>query len=474
MCKDGLDGWASSEFSDVDLGDKRLKDRLIKMCDRFSESPESPINQACEDWAETKAAYRFFKNECVDPAKILEAHASKTAERAKKEKVILAVQDTSYLIYTSHKKTTGLGRLSMKKGKHVAEINSNGLVMHSSLALTTEGLPLGLLHQKIFPRISRTPEQKKLQDKTPIEEKESFRWLESLKESKAKVGDTKIVTVCDREADIYEFFQLGEKIDAPLLVRANVNRDVNKKSRFAEVNTEKLWDFMLRQPVAATYNVNVAPHEKRIARIAQMELRFAPFAFNPPINNVKHRQSKLPDLEMHAVYVRETSTPPEGEDPLEWMLLTNMSVSNPEEAMEKVIWYALRWRIEMYHKVLKSGFHIEDCRLSEANRLIKYLTIMSIVAWRIFMITLVARTSPDMPCSGFLSTTEWQVLHARMNRGKELPKHPPSMQKVIRWIAQLGGFLGRKHDGEPGTIVLWRGWKRLADLVVGWSLALER
>ena len=184
MSNDGLDGWASSEFSDVDLGDKRLKDRLIKMCDRFSESPESPINQACEDWAETKAAYRFFKNECVDAAKILETHASKTAERAKKEKVILAVQDTSFLIYTSHKKTTGLGRISMKKGKNVAEINSNGLVMHSSLALTTEGLPLGLLHQKIFPRISRTPEQKKLQDKTPIEEKESFRWLESLKESR--------------------------------------------------------------------------------------------------------------------------------------------------------------------------------------------------------------------------------------------------------------------------------------------------
>ena len=131
MGKDGLDGWASSEFSDVDLGDKRLKDSLIKMCDRFSESPESPISQACEYWAETKAAYRFFKNESVDAAKILDAHASKTAKRAKKEKVILAVQDTSYLIYTSHKKTKGLGRLSKQKGKHVAEINSNGLVMHS-------------------------------------------------------------------------------------------------------------------------------------------------------------------------------------------------------------------------------------------------------------------------------------------------------------------------------------------------------
>jgi hypothetical protein len=161
MGMDGRDGWAASEFSDVDLGDRRLKERLIKMCDRFSESPESPINQACEDWAETKTAYRFFKNENVDAARIREAHASKTAERAKKDKVILTVQDTSYLIYTSHKKTKGLGRISMKKGKSVAEINSNGLLMHSSLALTTEGLPLGLLHQKIFPRTSRTPERKK-------------------------------------------------------------------------------------------------------------------------------------------------------------------------------------------------------------------------------------------------------------------------------------------------------------------------
>jgi uncharacterized protein (DUF1015 family) len=151
----GIDCWAASEFSNVDLGDKRLKDRLIKICDRFSESPESPINQACEDWAETKAAYRFFKNESVDAAKIHDAHALKTAGRAKKEKVILAVQDTSYLIYTSHKKAKGLGRISMKKGKNVAEINSYGLVMHTSLALTTEGLPIGLLHQKIFPRIAR-------------------------------------------------------------------------------------------------------------------------------------------------------------------------------------------------------------------------------------------------------------------------------------------------------------------------------
>lgn len=470
MATDSSGSWAMGEFSKVNLGDERLNKRLIKICDSFSESPESPINQACDDWAETKAAYRFFKNNSVDVGQILNAHTDKTGVRARKHKTILAVQDTSYFIYTSHEKTLGLGRISMKKGKNVAEINSMGLVMHSSLALTTDGLPLGLLDQKIFPRTKRTAERRKLQDVTPIEEKESFRWLESLKNSKGKVGDTEIITVCDREADIYEFFKLGHDIGAPMLVRANVNRAVNKKSRYAEKSVIKLWDYMKSLPILGNYSVEVSARQNEPARVAQMELRFGSFVFNPPRNNIKHRKSKLPDLKMQAIYVLEKS-PPVGELPLEWMLLTNMSISSFEDACEMVRWYALRWRIEMYHKVLKSGFRVEDCRLSDANRLIKYLTVMSIVAWRIFMITLISRTDPDLPCSTVMSDEEWKVLFARMNRGKKIPKHSPKIRQVVRWVAQLGGFLARKGDGEPGTIALWRGWKRLTDLADGWNLA---
>ncbi|NQT93232.1 MAG: transposase, partial [Lentisphaerae bacterium] len=143
MSKEHEASWAAEEFADVNLGDKRLDTRLVTLCDRFSDSPESPINQACADWAETKAAYRFFRNESVDADEILAAHRRKTGQRAKEHKTVLAIQDTSYFVYTSHLKTEGLGKMSMKKGSHVEKIYSKGLVMHACLAITTQGLPLG-------------------------------------------------------------------------------------------------------------------------------------------------------------------------------------------------------------------------------------------------------------------------------------------------------------------------------------------
>ncbi len=170
-------GWAAEEFSNVNFGDKRLDTRLIKLCDRFSDAPESPINQACLDWAETKAAYRFFQNNKVQVEKMMAAHQNKTAQRAKEYKTILALQDTSYFVYTNHPKTEGLGKMSLKKGKNVEKIYSKGLIMHTCLAVTTKGLPIGLLGQKIFSRTLRKKNNNKTKphNSLPIEDKESYR-----------------------------------------------------------------------------------------------------------------------------------------------------------------------------------------------------------------------------------------------------------------------------------------------------------
>jgi hypothetical protein len=469
-------GWASEELADVDLGDKRLNARLIGICDRFSESPESPINQACKDWAETKAAYRFLQNENVEVCEVMEAHRLKTAERIKQYETVLAIQDTSYFIYTGHPETEGLGRISLKKGKSVEKIYSNGLIMHACLAVTTNGLPLGLLDQQICARQLRTEERIKEADVTPIEDKESYRWLQALKNTKDITGDTQVVTVCDREADIYEFFMLSDQIKSPVLVRAKCDRAVNKPSKCAEKDVVKLWDHMNKQSAAGTITVEIpskrkTPHGKaQSARIATLTIKFGSFIFNPPRNNIKHKTQELPDINMHAVYVYEANSP-EGVEPVEWMLLTNLTVSNFAEACEKVRWYCLRWRIEMYFKILKSGFHVEECRLGHAERLTRYLTIMSIVAWRLFMITLIARTDPKISCTNLLADYEWKVLYLKVNKIKTLPKEVPTMGEVVIWIARLGGFLARKGDGHPGTITLWRGWKRLADLTEGWNIA---
>ncbi len=475
-------GWAAEELADVHLSDKRLKARLMKMCDRFSEAPESPINQACADWAETKAAYGFFQNENGEVGEILAAHRGKTAQRAGKHQRVLAIQDTSYFVYTSHPRTEGLGKMSLKKGKNVEKIYSNGLIMHTCLAVTTEGLPLGLLDQKIFSRILRPQKGagkgKQIGEVLPVEEKESYRWLEALINTKKALGDTEVITVCDREADLYDFFELSARVGAAVLVRANVNRTVNRKSRYAEKDVVKLWDHIGQQPETGAYTIDIPKRTKtkhckgREARTATVTVRFGSFRFNPPRNHAKHNTDELSDIDMYAVYVLEPN-PPDGEDPVEWMLLTNLPVSSFDEAYEKVLWYCLRWRIEMYFKVLKSGFRVEACRLGYAERLVRYLTVMSIVAWRLFMITLIARTDPKTPCTELLAEHEWRVLYLKVNRNSKLPKKSPAIGEVVIWIARLGGYLARKSDGPPGTISLWRGCKRLADLTEGWNLQTQ-
>ncbi|MCW7073919.1 MAG: IS4 family transposase [Methanophagales archaeon] len=470
--------WAAEEFEDVSLGDKRLHARLIKLCDRFSDAPENPINQACADWAETKAAYRFFQNDNVEVDEILAAHRCKTARRAKEYRTVLALQDTSYFVYTNHPKTEGLGKISLKKGKNVKKIYSNGLLVHTCLAVTTEGLPLGLLDQKIFARELRIKKTGKVKphDKLPIEQKESYRWLKALENTKAVMDDTEIVTVCDREADLYDFFKRSYQISAPVLVRAKADRTINRKSRYAEKDVEKLWVYMRHQSKAGSYMIDIPKRSKtkhckeRDARTATVVVRFGPFILNPPRNNIRHSTEQLPDIEMYAIYVLEPD-PPDGEEPVEWMLLTNLPVTTYEEAYEKILWYCLRWRIEMFFKVLKSGFRVEACRLGDAERLARYLTVMSIVAWRLFMLTLIARTDPATPCSELLADREWKVLFLKTNENKPIPTKPPRIGDVIIWIAKLGGYLARKSDGPPGSITLWRGWKRLADLIEGWKLA---
>lgn len=477
-------GWAADEFEKVDLGDKRLNSRLIKLCSSFSESPESPINQACVDWAETKAAYRFFQNKNIDVERIMLAHREKTASRVAGHHTILALQDTSYLVYSSHSKTKGLGEISMKKGKNIDKIYSRGLVMHTCFAVTTKGTPLGLFDQKIFARQlrpeheRRTESGRNVQDVLPVEEKESFRWIESLGEAMKVSCQAQIVTVCDRECDFYDFFKFADQAGSDVLVRASQDRTVNRGSRYAEKGVAKLWNFIMSKPTAGTYTIDISARQKtrhckgRKQRTAEMEVRFSSFKMNPPRNNPKHKMEVLPDIHMYAIHALEKH-PPEGEDAVEWMLLTNQPITNLLEACERVRWYSLRWRIEMYFKVLKSGFRVEMCRLGTADRLICYLTVMSIVAWRLFMITLIARTNPSLPCSDFLSELEWTALMAKSSSKGSLPSAPPSIADVLIEIAKLGGYLARKMDGPPGTLVLWRGWKRLMDIIEGWAMALR-
>lgn len=235
-------GWAASEFGIVNFGDKRLSKRLLKISDSFANSPECSINQACEDWQQSKAAYRFFQNDSVSERKILESHITKTVERAKKHTIILAIQDTSYISYKKHQKTKGLGIIAARIRSKATNFQTHGLVMHTSFAVTTEGLPLWLLDQKIYSRPILDETIKELKKRSynialPIEEKESMRWIESLKNShSAGLKNVNIVTICDREADIYDLFEVAYLNQFPFVVRAHQDRTVNKKSLYSKKN----------------------------------------------------------------------------------------------------------------------------------------------------------------------------------------------------------------------------------------------
>jgi len=448
--------WAKEEFSKLRLKDKRLNQRCRKMADALEQQPTEPINQACEDWADTKAAYRFFDNAKVSPDKILASHCQRTVKRMKAHPLVLAVQDTTFLNYTHHPQTAGLGEIGTKQQQQ------RGFGMHSTLAVTPQGLPLGFLMQQFFERpIGEASHTAAEVQKLPIEEKESYRWIEAFQQTIALTPEgVQVITVCDREADFYEMFVMAQEKHADLLVRANTDRRLNEEAKH-------LWAKVESQRKAGKLTVDIVGNDKREARQAIVSVRFCTVTLRPPW---RPQQKKLPPITLTAILVREDSPPAGIKDPIEWLLLTNTIVKDFSQAAQVIEWYCCRWQIEVFHKIIKSGCRVEDCRLQTVARLQNYIALMSVVAWRLQWLTYINRTNPTAPCTTVLTTIEWQALYMRIHKTCVLPKSLPSTHQTIRWIAQLGGFLGRKSDGEPGIVVIWRGWQRLQDMAATWAL----
>lgn len=450
-------GWSAEEFAGVDLQDHRLNKRLLLVSAQFAAQPQAQINQACEDWASAKGAYRLFENEKVNGERILAPHQQRTCARMACHALVLAVQDTTYFNYSHHPVTQGLGLIGSVEDGQV------GLIMHTTLALTPQGVPLGVLTQETWAREEPEfdpAEQRKQRRQSPIEAKESYKWVKAIRQTVALCpAGVEVVTVGDSEADIYEMFQEAEDLEAKLLVRASQDRAVVRSGRLRQV--------LSRRPVAGHLKVEIPAQGNRAARTAQVEVRYGRVTLRPPYRP-KSCQAHLRPLQVHVVWVREVAPSAEVEEPLEWILVTNVPVRSFADAVERVRWYRLRWHIEVFHKVLKSGCKVEDCRLEDAQRLIRYLTLKSVIAWRLFWMVQMNRAQPDALCTVVLAAHEWQALYAAIHRTSALPETVPTVHQVVRWIAQLGGFLGRKRDGEPGATVVWRGWQRLQDLAAMW------
>jgi hypothetical protein len=449
-------GWPEEEFGGARLGNKRLGERLLTLARDFYARPQANLPQACQTRARTKAAYYFFEHPDTSMDALLEPHYEATRQRVAAERLVFAVQDTTFLNYSAHPETDDLGPIGSDK-------STIGLVLHSTLAFNAAGTPLGFLDVQCWARDGAQFGKRHRRKDLPIEEKESVKWLKSFQqvaEVQRRTPSTRLVSVGDREADIYELFKLalGEENAPWLLVRA-------ERDRLREDGQEHLWPWVAQQAVAGIQEVQVPRRGKQPPRVARLEVRFAQVTLRPP-----HGKEALGELTLWAVLAQEVEAPQGVKEPLLWMLLTTCPVESFAGACEKVSWYTLRWGIEVYHRTLKSGCRIEQRQLGKAERIEACLAIDLVVAWRIFHLTKLGREVPDVPCSVYFEEAEWKALVAYTTHNPTPPQQAPSLREAVRRVATLGGFLGRKSDGEPGTQTLWLGLQRLDDLTEMWKL----
>ena len=384
--------------------------------------------------------------------------------------VVLSVGDTTYLDYREIvKKRDGYG--PQGNGESGGS-GGNGLLLHSALAVDPEtGQPQGLLWQTLWnrppvvpPPADETPEQRKqrqtaakqAQQRRPLVEKESYRWVEAMSTVAAQMPSaTHVIHVFDREGDIAEVFaHLTTCEHTGVVVRAAHNREL-------EGDPHRLWKTWAEQPIQAIHAVSLSPTKTRTARTAHLAVRFCPVQLKAP-----PRLGRKTTFPVYAVYAHEID-PPDGEEPVSSMLLTSEPVTTVEEAYTILRWYGYRWRVEEYHKVLKSGCQVERYRLA-ATGMKTLLGFYSVIAVDLLRLTYLQRTQPDQSADTVLSPVQIQVLM----RAKA--PHPPDVLTVhwaLEAIARLGGYLEHRRKSPIGIQVLWRGWTRLNGLVEGWQLA---
>lgn len=449
------DNWVAHEFHYLDLGDKRLDKRLGIIMEDFARKPDALIPKACGNWAKSKAAYRFFDNPRVEASAIMDSHYHATAERIGQYSVVLVANDTTSLNYSFHHQTTGRGTIGSEQDL--------GIMVHGAMAFTPEGVALGLVDIQTW---TRPPEEygKRVRCKQlPIEQKESIKWLNSFNAAahlQQAVPQTTLVCVSDCESDVFALVELAVRNEGgpELLIRATHNRGVDHAQQY-------LWDYVRSQKISGSYIVEVPRKGSQPARQAELTIRFAEVKLKSPARRSK-KKTKV--IGVWAVLAEEKNPPPDVE-PICWLLLTTLAVTTLEQAIEKIRWYLIRWQIELFHKVLKSGCRVEDRQLDTVEKLIRCLMVDVIIAWRILLLTKLGREVPHLPCTVVFDEYEWKALYYFVNKTQQLPEQAPMLQEAIRMVAKLGGFLGRKGDGQPGSITIWRGLIRLYDIVEAWQ-----
>jgi hypothetical protein len=425
---------------------------------RAVDNPTASLLAASEGTTEAKAAYRFLSNDAVTPEALQAALRDACVGRIREHSRVLVIQDTTTLDYRSHPATQGLGPTGGGDGSA-----GHGMLVHSALAVSEEGVPLGLVAQKTWTRDPQAVGSRHERRRRPLEDKESFRWIETMQAVEAAIpAGVGILHITDREGDIFELFAAPRREDSHLLVRAaRLERRVSGPQKH-------LYEAAQAAEVVGQFTMLLRRHPNRQAREATVQVQLCHLSLLPPTGGV--HEPNLQPIAVSVVRVCEIN-PPSQADAVEWLLVTDQPLESFDDACDCARNYSLRWLIERYHFTLKSGCGIEDSQLRQADRLERLLALYCIVAWRLLWMTYAARSDGDKPCTPTFSSVEWQALWAYHHQGQPLPNAAPTLREAVLWTAKLGGFLGRKGDGDPGPKVLWRGITRLHNIVIGMLLA---
>jgi len=464
-CHRGIEdaSWADRETATCEFADVRLGRRFRNLLEQIGDSVGESIPMACQDWANAKAAYRFFSNDRVNEADILSGHFEATRERfSARDGLVLVLHDTTEFSFQRERmQSIGITHKVSNRRKERGRPRNHticGILMHSSLAVTSEGLPLGLTAIKFWSRKKfkgcDALKKKINPTRVPIEKKESIRWLENLKQSTVRLGDpARCVHIGDRESDIYELFCAAQEIGTHFLVRTCVDRLAGDGNHTVAAD-------MAKAKVRGRHCFEIQDANANPGT-AVLEIKFEELRLLPPIG----KQKQYPPLELTVIHAKERGKP-KNRKPIDWKLITDLPVRSLKDAVEKLQWYALRWKIEVFHKILKSGCKAEDSKLRTAERLVNLISIFCIVSWRIFWMTMLNRADPHAPPNLALTATETRLLdHLIHDKGE--PSNRRSISRYIVKIARLGGYLARASDPPPGNIVMWRGLSRLTDIEFG-------
>lgn len=461
----------------------KLRKRFQKVLNAMSQKPSLKFPAGCRGTAEVKAAYRFLDNEHVTFATILRPHQDATLQRIGEQPVVLIPQDTTELDLTRPNEVmTGAGPLN--------DTQRVGFYNHASLAFTPERLVLGVVDAMVWARdpleFAKDADQKRAERRAkPIEDKESIRWLEGYRAAcrvAIAAPGTLVVSLADSEGDVYEYILEAQTVSAPKaswIIRACQNRAlVGSEGDSSSDEVRHLWEQVASTPVLAQRTLEIRRRDPRShddrkrkqgreARTAVVDIRAAHVRLRGPARP----GGKVPDVEVHAVLALERDVPP-GVEPVEWLLLTDLPIDTVDDVLRIIDYYTCRWQIEIYYRVLKSGCKVEESQLETAERFEPYLALCLIVAWRVMHVMMLGRDCPDLPCEIALDEDEWQAVYATVTQ-QPPPAEPPTMQTMVRLIGSLGGWLGRKCDGEPGPKAMWVGMQRMTDLALGWRARAE-